>query len=467
MLLSQPTTLLVVTRDRVIRAEFASASAAAPSMLAVRERPETDDPIVAVTAALGHERRALGKVFVLSADVWIRTLEMPAANAAAMSAEELRHALAFEAEPLSGMAPAETTTAAVTLQDVKGTRSLWVTQVGTHTLGEIDEVVRGARGKLAGLLHPAGVPLALKPGSDGAPWSRVEFWSDIAVRLVGEKGKPTEGRIDNARTANRPAIVAEWEQKGTSGGVEVWFPEFRPAPDAEWLTAADDEALARWLTQWNRALAARHPTVPLIAAPKRPLTSQQRTSISLALAGVALLGCIAHNYWAQQSIDTITAEQARIEAPGKELASLQQAKTAAEKKIKELETANAARKTEVEQAEHTLDAHRRRLGLLLERLANDSSGQWVLRSIEGNPREMQLHGVTMHPEHINHMAATMAVDLAKLGWAIDPPEQQARNLRDDGGPWNFSLRLRDMSVPKGEVVDAPPNASNIVRTPGK
>ena len=66
-----------------------------------------------ISAAIGHERRALGRVFVLSGDLSTRTLELPAANVAAMSAEELRHALAFEAEPLTGLPASEATTTRV------------------------------------------------------------------------------------------------------------------------------------------------------------------------------------------------------------------------------------------------------------------------------------------------------------------------------------------------------------------
>ena len=92
----------------------------------------------------------------------------------------------------------------------------------------------------------------------------------------------------------------------------------------------------------------------------------------------------------------------------------------------------------------------------------------MLRKIEGDPRELLLVGVTMHPEHISLMAAEMATDLAKLGWAVDPPEQQAKHLRDNGGPWSFSLRLRDQSLPQSLPAAEPVvSPSNLVRTPGK
>lgn len=468
MMLGTPTTLLVVTRDRVIRAEFKSASATAPSSLVVRDRPETDDPVVAVVAAMGHDRRAPGRTFVLSADLWTRTLTMPTANAAAMSTEELQQALAFEAEPLSGQSPAETTTACVALDDASGTRTLWVTQTPSHTLTEIDEVVRGARGKLLGVLHPAGVPYSIRDSDAAQPWSRVEFWPDVAVRLAGGDGRATTGRIDEARVANRSAVVEDWSKKTASAEPEVWWPEFRASPEPTWLSAADEGTLARWLTAWNRALAARHSAFPLLRPAKRPLSGKQRQSIATSLAAVALLACFGHGYWVGREIESTKAEQARLEAPGKELASLRKQVADNEKKLKDAEGALTVRTAEVEGTERTLDAHRRRLGLLLERLARNSSPHWVLRSIEGDAAEIVLHGATMHPEHVITMAASMAESLAELGWTVDPPEQQAKNVRPDGGPWQFTLRLRDASLPNATPAEPKtPNAANVVRTPEK
>src|SRR5262245_6046890 len=127
MLLSSTTTLLVVSRDRVIRATFGSPRDAAPTSLAVRERPETDDPIAGVVAALGNDKRSPGRVFVLSSDIWTRTLDMPAGNVANLAEEELRYALAFEAEPLSGLAASEAATAAVPLATTRGMQTVWMT----------------------------------------------------------------------------------------------------------------------------------------------------------------------------------------------------------------------------------------------------------------------------------------------------------------------------------------------------
>lgn len=467
MLLSSATTLLVVTRDRVIRASFRSPRDAAPTALAVRERPETDDPIAGVVAALGNDKRSPGRTFVLTSDIWTRTLDMPAGNVANLSGDELKYALAFEAEPLSGLSAAEAATAAVPLSTTRGMQTVWMTQTAAHTLSEIDEVIRGARGKLAGVLHPAGVPYSLD-GAASAEVSRVEFWPEVTVRLAAAAGKPTTARVDDLKGAGRPAVVDEWSRQ-TERPAEVLVPEFRPAADPSWQAWDDEAALGRWLAAWNKALGEKKPEVPLLVPAKRPLTAQQRNAGSLVLAAIALAACFGHYKWVEAERARVAASQAEVEAPGKQLAALQQQLTASRDTTKKLTDELAKRTDEVELAETTLGVHRRRLGELLERLGRGRSQDWVLRKIDGNPREVRLVGLTMHPELISEMAADLARELTDLGWSVEPPEQTAKNVREDGGPWEFSLKLSDQTLtlqPGPAAAPAPPAIpSNVVRMP--
>lgn len=463
------TTLVVVTRDRVVRAEFRARSAR-PTSIIVRERPETDDPVAAVVAGLGGERRAPGRVFVLSSDVWTRTLRVPALNLKNLSAAELQQSLAFEAEPLSGLSPAEAATAVLTLGEAHGLGDAWVGQISVAVLGEIDEVVRGAGGKLAGVLHPAGVPIPIDFGSGSDSGLRVEFWADATARVVNDGDRLTNLQIEQgAATANREAIVGEWARQSNVGleRVDVLVPDFRPSIDGE-HTFADDATLETWLTAWHKVLTARKPAAPSIAPPPRPLSTQQRRNIAAVLAGVALLACIGHGYWVRTGIELAQAEQNRVEAPGRELASIKKQQGETEKALTKLRDETTKRAAEVKQAEETLIAHRRRLGALLDRLGRESTHQWVLRRIDGSPRELILVGLTMHPEHISALAADLAADLDKLGWTVEPPTHTARNQLNDGGPWSFELRLRDETLPKpatGSAPTAPAGPPNLVRVP--
>jgi len=465
-------TLVVVTRDRVVRAEFASRRAVRPSSVVVSERPETDDPVAAVAAALGRERRSPGNVYVLSSDVWTRTLRVASLNLRNLSATEMQQSLAFEAEPLSGLSPLEAATAVVPPVESQGVPSAWIGQIAAETLAEIDDVVRGTGGKLQGVLHPAGVPGSWPVDEAAAtmPVARVEFWADATVYQLTEAKHVVSLRVeDSAATANRERLVDDFaRQSGASAQVEMLIPDFRAATGAE-RTFADEALFEQWLSAWRRALTARHPAVPVVRPSARPLSAGQRRNIAVVLGCLALGACMAHGYWIRQGIEAATAEQARVEEPGQQLAAMQQRQAEAEKSLTKLREEVAKRKADVGQAQEMLAAHRRRLGELLDRLGKESSQQWVLREISGTPRDLKLVGVTMHPEHISVLAADLAVDLADLGWAVEPPKHMARNQQNDGGPWSFELRLRDETIaPRTAPTTkpaAPAGSRNLVRVP--
>jgi hypothetical protein len=123
---SRSTTLVVLTRDRLIRADFDGAKSATPRSLAVRERPHIDDMATLVEMALASERRKPGRVFVLSADV----TALLRCGDRSMGPAELLQALAFR--PSRCRAWFDAATAAVPL-------------VETAASGRIDDVDRRRR----------------------------------------------------------------------------------------------------------------------------------------------------------------------------------------------------------------------------------------------------------------------------------------------------------------------------------
>lgn len=463
-MLSQPVTLVVVTRDRVVRAEFRARNATKPTSLVVRERPDSDDPISPIVTALSGERRSPGRVFVLSSDVWTRTIEVPTINLKNLSPAELQQSMAYEVEPLSGLASSEAATAVVSLAELQKAGEAWIGQISAATLAELDEVVRGAGGKLAGVLHPAAVPDSL----DGIrPAVRIEFWADATARVVALGDRLTLQVEQGAATANRQAIIDEWHRQSPGAPIEVLVPDFRPPIDDE-RTFHDEATLESWLALWHRTLTARKVKVPVIRPAPRPLSVQQRRNIAAVLCLATLAACAGYRHWTMSSIAKNQAEQNLVEAPGRELATIKQQQGETEKATAKLKEEIAKRATEVGYSELMLVAHRKRFGELLERLGRESSKEWVLREIDGTPREIKLVGMTMHPEHISQLAAELAEDLADLGWAVDPPNHTARNLRDDGGPWTFELKLRDESIaaPK-PIADTtkPAGPPSLVRVP--
>jgi hypothetical protein len=453
-MLLQPLTLVALLPDRLVRADFTSSRAVEPSQFAVRDRPDIDDQASLVEIALSLVSKRPGRTFVLSSEVWTHTLGVPLTNLRNTPAEEVRQMLAFDAEPLSNLSAFEAATGVLPLGDSGGTRNFWVTQVGTAIRDQIDDAVRAAGGKFAGVLHAAGVPQTIDGGVSSAGGAgasldagRIEYWPSVTARTAIRGGKIIAAKVDDSGLgADRVAAAQAWRTEAGVATVDTLDGSGRRTrDDLPALNLSDEEVLRRWLAAWNRALRARTIEAPVVTASARPMTQRQQGMVAAVLGLVVLGACYGHNEWVKNGIEAANTEQTALEAPGKEVASLKQQASTIEKDLTKVREEEAKLKIEVTQAEAMFDSHRRRLPELLRRLSADpnSSRDWVLQKISGSGRELTLAGTTMHPEHISRLASELSVDLESLGWGVEPPKQDARNLVESGGPWAFELKLVD------------------------
>lgn len=472
---TKPVTLIVVTRDRLIRADFASARASEPTSLTVAERPHLDDPVALVETAVGLEKRKPGRVLVLSSDFFTHSVALASANTRDLSAEDLQQMLNFEAETISNISAFEATSAALGLGEAAGQRHYWLTQIPTTVRDQIDDAVRKLGGKLIGIAHPGGVPFGFDERPDVGLPGRVEFWPNAAVRIVAVDGAITKAHVDDgAVVAGWVEATADWKKQGGATHVVAVVPEglVRDAADVEpgtsFITLEDDATLRRWLGAWRRVIGAKA-AAPVILPAVRRLTQRERNMISLVLGLVVFAACYAHHRWVSSNIDAIGAERKVLEASGIDLNAAKTQLAAVEKDLKKAGDEKTALAEKVVQAETMFDVHRRRLAELMRRLADDSSHEWVIQKIIGTGREIKLHGLTMHPEHISELTAAITRDFGKLGWGVDPARQEARNVGDDGGPWGFEILLRDLKPPSPKPGADPSSTSTppstIVRVP--
>lgn len=478
MLLSNSLTLIVVTRDRLIRADFASPRAAEPKTLIVRERPHIDDPVALVETAIGFDRAKPGRVFVLSSDLWTHTLALNSANTHGLTADDLQQMLGFEAEPLSGTSAFEVTSASLPLGESAGQKHFWLTQVPLAVRDQVDEAVRKMGGRLGGIAHPGGVPLSFEETAHLGLPGRVEFWPGAAVRVVYADKTITKAHVDDgAIAANWLGATADWKQKSGASHVAAVVPEGSPAAygadDADeesrtpFLSLEDDATLRRWLAAWHQTFRSKTAAVPLVVPPARRMNQRQRNLVSAVSALVLFGACYAHHQWVGANIKKVADEKADLEKPGTQLAAVKTQIATIEKDLKKLEEEKTKLAADVQSTEAVFDSHRRRLAELMRRLSEDSSHDWVLQEITATGREIKLIGTTMHPEHISMLTAAITHDFGKLGWGVEPAKQEARNVANNGGPWKFEIQLRDLkmssAVPSGTAPATPP--STIVRVP--
>ncbi len=400
-------TIIVLLRDRVACATFGARSTI--KRFVTLARTDVDEPNVAVVAALGALGEKLGEVAVLSTDCATHTLELPASSVMGLSAEAVEQAVAFEVEPLAGMNAGDAAVALQPLPSVPGRNRFWVTMATYSFRDTIESAVSAFGGRLALLAHPGGLPLPLRgEAGRGVDWRRVEFWRGQVIRLAAS-GKTLTVRTDEEGVSlNDPAATqAEWRRLHPIAAVEESLYEVAEATvvderDGE-FSLEDEAALKRWLSAWHSELSLRSPRVPVQRFARAPLTSRQRTAIALVLALVTFAACYGHHQLVSRGIDAARAEQAQVEAPGKELATLKTKSTELTTAITKDQSAERQLRSDVENFERVLIGQRERLADLLRRLSERTHHKWLLREIQGTGQEFKVIGLTLDPQHIGDL----------------------------------------------------------------
>lgn len=447
---SRPTSLFFIGRDKLLRADFAAGKNGPPLAIAQRDRPDSDDPAVLVAMLAAASSAKLGRVFVLSVDCWVHTMDIVASVLGQMNDAEIVKLISFDAEPLSGINAFDAASAMLPVGNRGTEQRFWFTEISQSTREQFDEAVRQSGGTLAGICHPGCVPLPLSNAAANKTWRRVEFWPNAVIRAAYDGAALMHLQIDEGQTGqDRETVIQAWRKTtGVSDVDEALLSEQRreavQVEGTHTVSLLDEIALGEWLTRWNKALSAKRPAVPVIRAERRPMTRQQRRNLAACFALAAIVGCYGHHQWVQWGIAQAQAARTDAEAPGKELAALSKQAGDMEKETQKQRDENNKLKGNVEHCERVLAAQRRRLSELFSRLSRMTQEGWVLQEIGGDGREVTLQGITMHPQRISAMSSELSAELHELGWGVDPPRQTAQNYNPNGGPWKFEVKLRDV-----------------------
>ncbi len=144
-----PTTFILVTANRVARADFDG------DLRLAKSAPRPPAVADAIRAALALGGKAARETWVLSADIWSQEVKLNSAQVAGLSQEQIGRALSFEVEPFSGIPVMESATG---FRDA-GDGMFKVAQMPRAELGTIARAVAGAGGRLAGVAHPGAAPV--------------------------------------------------------------------------------------------------------------------------------------------------------------------------------------------------------------------------------------------------------------------------------------------------------------------
>lgn len=430
--MARPTlTLVYLAAGRVVRADFGNGADLLGLWTA--ERPEVEDPGLLLEYTLHLGPRPGRSTWVLPYDLWTGNVRLGAASLA-LKGEDLERALAFEAEPLSGIGGLDSSVGFTPLRTVTGQREFRVVQARLSELEALRDVAARCGTRLAGVTHPSGMPLPL--GERAFPWARVEAWNDGVLAL---QQQAPEQPVDALFVAGEP-LTGRWRNQ-----MQDWSAVPRPAPhfliESSRLAPLAEEAapcnleethgLEAWLRGWAEVLRSRHPSVPHLRAPARSLTGNERLAIALWLGLLVGALCFAHARF------LVEPAQASALAELKELQDRQNSLKAAGKL---LEAKQAERKKLLldndgsRLALRALEMQRERFSGLLADLAKQPSRDWFLRKIDYPGGELCLHGTCARPLLAGDVARHMAGSVSDLGWRLHEPRADALQLAPDGGP---------------------------------
>jgi hypothetical protein len=442
-----PCTILFITRQAVIRADFKNLSA---ERILRFDRDGTLPERISEALTKGGARPHR-KVWILSTELSIQIVQLPTRAVIGLPPEELGRSLAFELEPITGIPADDSAEAFVSLAGTGDgdMRAFWVTQSSKAEYRKIIEAVRKAGGHVEGMLHPAGMPVSILNPTFFGKMQRVELWTGSIFCLHRDPAAASSVRILHEDYADRRWVAGVQQWLSSMGEVEYREVLIPPAAGAHAATAAgtiaeavsadmqDDAVLSAWMLGWAREFDLGERAVPIIAPPPKPVSRKRRVVIGTVLFLIAVLLCGAH--FSMRLIHyRELKEQTGLSGDEQKL------KTEQESLVKEI--------AQFDRDHKSLKSYRSRFAGLLTLIAERSTNDLVITEIVEEKGDVVLRGGCLNPSAVDRFAAALGRDVVALGWQSGPAKKQSRT---QDALWIFEVRLQDI-VPGGGSTSAAP-----------
>ncbi len=396
---------------------------------------------------ISENSRPLGrKVWLLYIRLTINVMSMPSMQVEGLDDAMVLQSLQFELEGLNGV-PQQEQQFAYQLLSVKDEMSTyWVSQIEKIHFDETYNTIKKTGSRLAGILHPSGIPKSLK-NWDSDNWLRFECWSLqlVALHYHFERGLEMK--------------TFSFDERYWQSQLEHWFEAQGDVEHSETLlnnkievlphTAvtvhlSDIEEIGNWLTIWaNVLIESETPAVPILR-----YTSNVNTDLVLMASGgaVALAIVLIHvgwnlyqaNYYTNE-VDKLTKLEISINAARKSLGEVQEKSEKTKAKIEKL-TQNA------QVLPDTLKSTKERPATLLKMLARGRPENLLVETISTDKDDIKIGGICLDSISANQLATYLEKELKASGWVVSAPTKKSLSLFEEGGPWNFEIKLTDLGM---------------------
>ncbi len=377
-------------------------------------------------------------------------LNVPSLQVEGVEPEMLGEVLKFEQEALTGMSMSEMHLAHKLLKSEDDLNFYWLAFLKRDIFDRILKILKKQHCKLAGLLHPGGLPLPLDINHPSKNWLRLESWANNVFAFHYKKGD-----INGFQIFYPEQQVDDWQDQLddfllNSGKVEnseaLQYSPVNPLPEMKvnFSLSDNDLLLQQWVQEWFTVLVSKDlEIVPVITIPPH---EHQEIVLTVSYAAGALLFCGLMYGWNWYWINDYNSKTERLKKIQSDIAALNAQIKVSKDKRNNLSADIESLKGDLKKIPNVLEALQKRPMMILQQLATGSPRDLVIEGIDVEPDHITISGVSLKPELPNHLANFLDKKMISLGLKVNSPTKTDMVLFERGGPWKFELIVQDLGL---------------------
>lgn len=390
----------------------------------------------------------------LGSKVWLLFLRLsglhisvPTMQVRGVDQATLTQALQFEAEGITGVSSMDTQVAFHFLKAENEMSDYWLVQIEQLAWEDLLKVFKEKKLKLAGLLHPGMLPMAITDNT-AREWRRIESWSTQILAM-------------QYSDAQLSVVALSFENSHWHAELEQWLHDVEPVEMTETLInnrvellpvteqsymLNDHGQLTDWLGLWSQTLIERRSKEVAVLKPPSKVNADVVWMMSTGMT--ALLLCALHAGWFIHQQTHYDAETQRLRRIEKDMTALRKQITDSNDQKDKLQLKLLKITSNADLIPNTISKLQQRSALLLLALAEGRHQQVIIESLESEMNQVIIGGVTLQHHLGNQLAEYLADALKDLHWEVGSPAKSNMALfADEPGPWSFKLKLTDTGIP--------------------
>ena len=368
-------TILLITRQVLARIDLRGKRRLSVKQILTAPSGDYDTILPEVLRALKLGTRRPGRVTIISPDFWTDLVSIPADVAAIASENEIKQALALEAEVGSGLSAFDSRTSVLRIvgeNDGTGDYQWCVSQVPNGNIQELSRTLRTFDTKLHGVAHPIAAQLTSS--------------ERISIETV-------QGLLDI------------WRDQATLGA----------------------DALHTIVTDWAECLSQNPPHPMLMLGESESTHTSQPIALTASLALFAAGGCGLWHWQTQKSlilttyaIERLEKQHSQYEATEASLKNAEASIVQLRQEVTKTQASRQAAERQLQLAGALHSQHNRRWLALVDALAESASENCWVQKLESDSVQTVVHGLGLDNAAANGFAGRLELALKGSGWRTAP-----------------------------------------------